>query len=141
MLKDLLCNAPSADNLHIVPTSRDPADSLALSSRNAYLSAQERPYAPTLFRALSLAKEYLASNSEATATDALDRARHHIEETAARAAGEKVEIRLDHVDCFERTTFARVRGPVGARREVVLVGAMWVGRTRLIDNLLVNWEV
>lgn len=140
MLKDLLCNAPSADNLHIVPTTRDPVDSLALSSRNAYLSPTERTFAPTLFRALSLAKEYLASNPEATASEALDRARYHIEETAARASGEKVEIRLDHVDCFERTTFARVRGAVG-RREVVLVGAMWVGRTRLIDNLLVNWDV
>ncbi|GHJ84476.1 hypothetical protein NliqN6_0878 [Naganishia liquefaciens] len=141
MLKDLLCNAPSADNLHIVPTSRDPVDSLALSSRNAYLLPEERPYAPTLFRALSLAREYLAADPNATATEALDRARHYIEETAVRAAVEKVEVRLDHVDCFERTTFARVRGPVGSQREVVLVGAMWVGRTRLIDNLLVNWDV
>lgn len=141
MLKDLLCNAPSADNLHIVPTSRDPVDSLALSSRNAYLTPTERPYAPTLFRALSLAKEYLASDPAATASEALDRAKHYIEEVATRASGENVEIKLDHVDCFERTTFARVRGAVGPHREVVLVGAVWVGRTRLIDNLLVNWDV
>lgn len=139
MLKDLLSNAPTPENLHIIPTTRDATDSLALSSRNAYLSPLERRYAPTLHRALSLARERLSSG--ATGAEACAAARELVESVAREAEGEGVVIKFDHIDLFEKTTFRRVRGEVREGEEVVLVGAMWVGKTRLIDNLLVNWQV
>lgn len=64
-----------------------------------------------------------------------------MESVAREARGEGVVMRFDHVDLFEKTTFRRVRGKVGEGEEVVIVGAVWVGKTRLIDNLLVGWEV
>jgi pantoate--beta-alanine ligase len=139
VLKDLLSNAPTPENLHIIPTTRDATDSLALSSRNAYLSPLERRYAPTLHRALSLARERLSSG--ATGAEACAAARELVESVAREAEGEGVVIKFDHIDLFEKTTFRKVRGEVREGEEVVLVGAMWVGKTRLIDNLLVNWQV
>lgn len=140
MLKDLLSNTPAPENLHIIPTTRDTKDSLALSSRNAYLTPCERRYAPTLYRALSLARDRLSSGG-ATGEEACAAARELVESVAREARGEGVVMRFDHVDLFEKTTFRRVRGKVGEGEEVVIVGAVWVGKTRLIDNLLVGWEV
>jgi pantoate--beta-alanine ligase len=139
VLRDLLSNAPAAENLHIIPTTRDPTDHLALSSRNAYLSPTERGYAPTLYRALSLAKERLAAG--ASGAEACAAAQELVQQVAEQAAKEGVEMRLDHIDVFEKTTFRKVKGKLRDGEEVVVVGAVWVGRTRLIDNLLVGWDV
>ncbi|KAJ9095764.1 hypothetical protein QFC19_007477 [Naganishia cerealis] len=158
VLQDSLCNHPRAENLHIIPTTRDATTGLALSSRNAYLTEHERlQYAPTLFAALSQAREVLLRGG--TAAEAIRLAREEVErvaEQAAREEGGGVVVRLDHVDVFEPGTFRRLRRSLinpsssqveagktpaeAGRRKAVVVGAMWVGRTRLIDNLLVGWE-
>lgn len=139
MLKDLLSNTPTSENLHIIPTTRDPTDHLALSSRNAYLTPVERTFAPTLYRALSLARERLAAGS--TGAEACAAATELVASVAKDAEREGVQMKLDHIDVFEKTTFRKVKGKVRSGEEVVVVGAVWVGRTRLIDNLLVNWQV
>lgn len=82
-----------------------------------------------------------APEGRGTGASACEVAREYVERVAEAARDEGVVVRLDHVDLFEKMTFRRVRGPVAETDEVVLVGAMWVGKTRLIDNLLVNWEV
>lgn len=148
VLQDLLCDSPSAGNLHIIPTTRDATSGLALSSRNAYLTPHERThYAPALFAALGKAKEVLLSGR--TAAEAIRVATEELNTVKSQAEGEGVTVTLDHVDIFEPGTFRRLRGPLlrstsdggnGEKRKAVVVGAMWVGRTRLIDNLLVGWE-
>ena len=52
-----------------------------------------------------------------------------------------VEVRVDYFEVFDRATLEPVRGPVQDSREMVVAGAVWVGKTRLIDNLLLGWEV
>jgi pantoate--beta-alanine ligase len=53
----------------------------------------------------------------------------------------RVDVRLDYIEVFDKYTFEPVRGPIPKRKELVIAGAMWVGKTRLIDNLLLGWKV
>jgi pantoate--beta-alanine ligase len=107
------------------PIVRDP-DGLALSSRNAYLSAVERRIAPTLHRALAHAAAALASGV------AVSEAEH-------KATTELVSAGFDAVDYLEARDpkdLERV-GPGPLTGPARILAAARVGRTRLIDNLAV----
>ena len=103
-----------------VPTVRE-ADGLALSSRNRYLSADERQAAAALPAALNEALAAMAGG--VTATDALARARAGL--TSAGMAVEYLELR-------DGATLAPVDGPGDGARLFV---AARMGQTRLIDNM------
>jgi pantoate--beta-alanine ligase len=107
-----------------VPTQRD-ADGLALSSRNLYLSQEERGAARALPRALGEASQAIADG--APAADALVRAR----EALARAGFDPV----DYVELRDAETLEPVGRP---DRPARLLAAAWLGSTRLIDNLPVS---
>ena len=107
------------------PTVRE-EDGLALSSRNAYLSAEERRAAPVLRRALRAAARKVAAG-EIDAVAVVDAAR-------AIVAAEPLA-RVDYIEAVDDETLA----PVSAiRRRVLLAAAGWFGRTRLIDNILLD---
>ena len=138
MCSDLLLSHPEPRKLHIVPTERDVRDHLALSSRNAYLSPEERKVANTLHRALSLAKEGWESGGSSK-SECVARSKVLVEKVRAKAG---VEMRLDYVelndsDSFEVVGDDKTRVDYGTR-PVLLSGALWVGRTRLIDNLILG---
>jgi pantoate--beta-alanine ligase len=105
-----------------MPIVREP-DGLALSSRNAYLSAEERERALALSRALFEARDAASGGARAAASLA----------TAARARLEAVGARVDYVEVVEPLTLAPVT--VAAPGSVMLLAA-FVGKTRLIDNLV-----
>jgi pantoate--beta-alanine ligase len=130
---------PSTENLHIIPTTRDLTDHLALSSRNAYLSSSERPFAPTLHQALSSIRSSVSSSS-ITIESAIQNARELVDSRAVEASKDGVEMRFDYIEVFDKITFEPIRGELGGR-EAVVAGAVWVGKTRLIDNLLIGWSV
>jgi pantoate--beta-alanine ligase len=97
-------------------------DGLALSSRNVYLSPEERRAAPVLHRALRKART-AAWHGERSAARLLARVRRAIEaEPLAR---------LDYVDCVDARSLEPRRRLAG---RVLMPGAVWFGRTRLIDN-------
>ena len=106
-----------------VPTVRE-KDGLALSSRNAYLSADERAVAPTLYRVLRDCATRIRSGWPIAAT--LARARAEIERSG---------FSVDYLDARDAGTLA----PVAARhkRPIRLLVAAKLGRTRLIDNVKV----
>jgi pantoate--beta-alanine ligase len=107
-----------------VPTQRD-ADGLALSSRNAYLSDEERLAARTLPRALGDAARAIEAGAEVG--EAVDGARARLE-----AAGFHP---IDYVELCDSETLA----PLAAlTRPGRLLAAARIGRTRLIDNLPVS---
>ncbi|KAL1408462.1 pantoate-beta-alanine ligase [Vanrija albida] len=139
MLTDLLVSHPTSDNLHILPTRRDPETGLALSSRNAYLSAAERKVAPTLARALEAGRAAWSSGGTGEAIIEAATAVVKAEEERVKASGEDVDLRLDYFEVFEKDTFTPVRG-IPATGQLAIAGAMFVGKTRLIDNLLLGWE-
>jgi pantoate--beta-alanine ligase len=110
--------------LRMAPTQREP-DGLAMSSRNRYLDAAERTKAPELHRALSRVREQLLAGARDFSRLAAD----------ARAALERAGFRPDYVEIRRQGTL-EAADPQRAEPRVVL-GAARLGRTRLIDNLLV----
>nr|AAS92525.1 PAN6 [Cryptococcus gattii] len=149
LVQDLLLSHPTPSNLHIVPTTRSPSG-LALSSRNAYLSPPELLVAPILYQALQTGVDAFESHDPSSATltaeDIIAQATSVIlneQLRIAKAAPEEgggVELELDYIELFDKTTFNPVRGDVTGK-EMVLAGAVWVGKTRLIDNLLLGWKL
>jgi len=102
------------------PIVRDP-DGLALSSRNLYLSADERTRALSISQALREAEDRYARGER----DALA-LRRWVQDRVQAAGG-----RIDYVDCVCRSTLQpldRIQGPA------LLAVAAFFGRTRLIDN-------
>jgi pantoate--beta-alanine ligase len=137
LTSDLLLSHPLPSNLVIVPTHRSTTDGLALSSRNAYLSDTEREYASTLYAALCLAQREWEGGS-ASAEQALTRARELVQQRTKEAKNRDVELRLDYItitdpETFEPVDWAQRDDPT---RTAILGGALFVGKTRLIDNLL-----
>jgi pantoate--beta-alanine ligase len=116
------------------PTLREP-DGLAMSSRNAYLSAAERQAATVLYRAL-LAGEALVGTGERAAAAVCARIR-------AVLATEPL-VAIDYVAAVDAESFRPLTTLDGSREgepaagpgaNVVLPIAVTIGRTRLIDNL------
>jgi pantoate--beta-alanine ligase len=112
------------------PTVRD-ADGLALSSRNAYLTAEQRAIAPGLYQTLRTAVAELRRDGAGQARAVAD-----------RAAGRLLALGFDSVDYVEfyDHQLAPPRpggGPAGLR----LFGAAWLGRAQLTDSLPVDAEL
>ncbi len=106
-----------------VPTVRD-ADGLALSSRNAYLSPQERRAALAVPQALAAAREQFARGErQAAALLAAARAPLEVEPS----------LRVEYLALVDAETLAEISAVV---RPALLALAVWVGRTRLIDNCI-----
>jgi pantoate--beta-alanine ligase len=119
MVRDL--NLP----LQIVglPTVREP-DGLAMSSRNAYLTPDERAIAPALNRVITQVAEAAASGDVIAAAVAGGKA-------DLEAAGFKV----DYLEVRDAVTLAPLTtDPDGPLRVLV---AAWLGKTRLIDNIAI----
>ncbi len=111
----------------LVPTVRE-SDGLALSSRNAYLSPEERKAAPVLYCALRRAQERIAQGG--ATSDSLRR------ELEAMIADEPLAT-LDYVAVVSPDTLE----PVTTLDGVTLVAlAVRIGKTRLIDNMLLAPE-
>jgi len=102
-------------------TVREP-DGLAMSSRNGYLSAEERREAVRLNRTLRAVAERLRSGSRDFAA---------LEREGAEALASH-GWRVDYVAVRNRDTLGP---PAPADEALVVLGAAWLGRTRLIDNI------
>ena len=107
------------------PLVRD-ADGLALSSRNAYLDADQRRAATVLHRALRAADARVRNGERDGAA---------IRDQAAATIAAEPGVRLDYAELVDAATIEatpRVEG------ELVLAVAAFVGRTHLIDNLRIT---
>jgi pantoate--beta-alanine ligase len=111
--------------LRMGPTQRE-ADGLAMSSRNRYLDAEQRNRAPALQRALASVRDALRGGASNFAELC----------GAARVELERAGFRPDYVEIRRASDLARPDGSDRSEARVVL-GAGWLGRTRLIDNLIV----
>ena len=109
-----------------VPTVRD-ADGLALSSRNAYLTADERSRALALPRALNEARAAIESGEHILVSTLL-----------AVARAKLVEAGFTSVDYLALVDAATLEPLDHAQGEMRLIAAATIGTTRLIDNIRVE---
>ena len=107
------------------PTVREP-DGLALSSRNRHLSPEERKAATVLYRALSEGRELIRAG---------ERSVKKVEAAMNRIIWAEPLARLDYLAVADPITLDEVRS---VRGRVLLLLAVWIGETRLIDNLIVS---
>jgi pantoate--beta-alanine ligase len=101
-------------------------DGLARSSRNSYLSTEERTRAPALHRALRAGEEAITHGIHDVAA---------IETLMRRMIAETPGVDVDYLAVVDPETFLP---PVDFRRDVLVAGAVRIGRTRLIDNVSVG---
>ena len=121
MLQDLNSDV----ELVLCPIVREP-DGLALSSRNAYLSPEERRAAAVLHRSLEAARREIAGGTR----DALS-----LQNTVRNVlAGEKLT-RVDYVELASADSFEPV---ARAAAPAYVLLAVFIGQARLIDNLLIE---
>jgi len=111
--------------ISIGPTIRE-ADGLAMSSRNSYLNTEERRTAAIIFRALSNAEHLVKSGTKEP-----DKLKRKME--AVLLAGKGISI--DYIEIADPETLAPLTSVTG--KTVILV-AVRLGRTRLIDNIQVE---
>jgi pantoate--beta-alanine ligase len=114
--------------IRVCPTIREP-DGLAMSSRNAYLSAGERQHALALSRSLRRAEEIVLAG---------ERDANSILRQMQTIFASEPDVRLDYIALADSETLAPVSQIQG--RVVALVAAH-VGKTRLIDNVIINGDV
>jgi pantoate--beta-alanine ligase len=103
-------------------------DGLALSSRNRYLSAEQRAAAPVIYRALDAARRRLEDGDTDYATI----------EAAGLAVLQAAGIQPDYL---EVRTADRLARPTGHESDLVVLAAGRLGKARLIDNLQVKAPV
>lgn len=101
-------------------------DGLARSSRNSYLTPEQRRLAPVLHRALRAGQEALTRGVEHVET---------IEQLMHKIAAETPDVEVDYLALVDPLTFDR---PVDFHRGLLLAGAVRIGKTRLIDNIAVS---
>jgi pantoate--beta-alanine ligase len=106
-----------------VPTVRE-ADGLALSSRNQRLSPEERRIAPMLFQALLVAQKYIAAGERDPAV---------VKAAAAAVLARQPAMRLEYLEIVDPEQMRPVEHITAPVR---VAAAVWLGSTRLIDNLL-----
>jgi pantoate--beta-alanine ligase len=112
--------------LRLCPIAREP-DGLALSSRNAYLNADERQAATALYRALQAACREIAADIRDAQT---------LERTVYEVLRRERLARIDYAEVVDAESFEPV-ARIGSRPAYILL-AVSIGNTRLIDNLLIE---
>ncbi|TET42028.1 MAG: pantoate--beta-alanine ligase [Elusimicrobia bacterium] len=105
---------------------REP-DGLAISSRNSYLSSQEREEALSLYRALKCAKSLIKVGS--SISDVVS----EMEKIIQRESHAKI----DYIEIVDPLTLEDVK-TIRPGKKVLVALAVWIGNTRLIDNMLVR---
>jgi len=109
----------------VMPIIRE-SDGLAMSSRNMYLSSQERKDALILNRALKEARRLIKTGVRDSRT---------IISTINYLISAKHTAKIDYVKIVDPQTLTEVKK---IEKSVLIILAVWIGKTRLIDNLAVN---
>lgn len=102
-------------------------DGLALSSRNAYLDDEQRKLAPGLYRSLRYVKKQITGGAK-NVNLLLDHQKNELE-----AKGFKI----DYLNLFSFEKMAPVQD-LKSGNKYILAGAVYLGETRLIDNLIIE---
>ncbi|WP_372786145.1 pantoate--beta-alanine ligase [Phenylobacterium sp.] len=109
----------------VAPTVRE-ADGLALSSRNSYLTPDQRAAAPAIYRALSAARDRFAGG---------ERDAEALREAMRAVIAAEPQMRIDYVSVADAQTLRELAAVQG---QALASMAVRLGTTRLIDNLVLS---
>ena len=125
ILKKMVTDLNFDLNMIVVPTVREP-DGLALSSRNQYLSPEERKAAPEIYRALMQARNMIANGM---------RARKNIEAYIRDILNTVPHLRIEYIAVVDTGSLEPVEQISGG---AMIATAVYCGTTRLIDNIIID---
>ena len=125
VIKRMVCDLNLPVEVIVRPTIRE-ADGLALSSRNSYLGPVERKQATVLYRALSTARDAFDSGERTAAV---------LRGIIADAIAAEPAVRLDYVSVADPDTLQEC---LLAGRGTIVSLAAFLGKTRLIDNIILG---
>lgn len=108
----------------VCPTQRE-ADGLAMSSRNRNLSPEQRSLAPVLYKALQKGKDLLSNGQSPI------QVKHTIEESISNIQG----IELEYFEIADKDSLSPIEQFIP--NQTALCIAAYLGKTRLIDNILI----
>ncbi len=108
------------------PTRRE-KDGLAMSSRNAYLDREQREAATVISRCLTEASDLLKSG-----IIRMDETKEFMQKQLLK---ESAVSRIDYAGVYDPLSLDELTAP---KEDVLLAVALWIGETRLIDNMLVT---
>jgi pantoate--beta-alanine ligase len=115
--------------IRIAPIVRD-HDGLALSSRNQYLSTEERRAALVLPRTLQALRERILQKQVST--------QKAVQDWFMQEIGTESCIRPDYISVVHPLTLKEMGSWKPGDGEILVAAALWVGKTRLIDNQLID---
>ncbi len=121
MVKDL--NFPV--KIEVCPIVREP-DGLALSSRNKYLDGEQRNAAPVLYKSLKHAREAFDNGEKNAGT---------LKDLVMNMLGSQPLVKVQYVSLADLNTLTELDGPI---EEGLLSLAVFIGKTRLIDNIILK---
>lgn len=135
MVKQLVQDLNIPSEISICETLRE-SDGLAMSSRNTYLTKEERPVANVLYRALSAGKRLI----ESSLSDMPVTKEAVIEEITKVLQSERKISKIEYISLASHLDMLEIREKSLIRQGqgVVLSSAVRLGSVRLIDNLLVG---
>jgi pantoate--beta-alanine ligase len=139
MIRDL--HIPT--KMHICPTVRE-GGGLALSSRNAYLTPSQKKYALTLSNSLKHMESLYKSGTTRNATALVQAGTQIIEEARKKVENDTTEdwdIKLDYISINSGKDLSALKGDIPKDDGCVISMAVYVGKTRLIDNLCLDVEL
>jgi pantoate--beta-alanine ligase len=125
VVRQLVADLDLPIEIRVCPTVREP-DGLAMSSRNAYLSADERAQARVLYQSLRRAAKLVVGGERDPAA---------VQAAMRECMGAVPEVTVEYLAVVDRDTLRPL--PVIDRAALAAVAAR-VGKTRLIDNELLN---
>lgn len=125
ILRRMVRDLNFAVEIMVCPIVREP-DGLAMSSRNAYLSPQERKAGPVLYRALVEVKRH---------SDQGERQCAKLIEAGKRVLAQESGVRLDYLEIVDPATLDPL---LEVNRPALVAVAAFAGTTRLIDNILLT---
>ena len=111
--------------IKVMPIIRE-RDGLAMSSRNKYLSPRERQEAVALHKALLLARSLILQGRKDC---------RFLINRMKKLIGSKKSARIDYIDIVDAHDLNPVKYIKG---KVLIALAVWIGKTRLIDNIIIN---
>ena len=126
VIKQMVADLNMGIDVVVVPTVRE-SDGLALSSRNVYLTPEERKAAPVIYRALCRAHA-LWESGERDGDRLRQEVRHTLEQEPLISA-------IDYASVADSVTLEELNSVEGA---AIVSVATRVGKARLIDNILLN---